>query len=273
MKDLLKLYSFDSVADSEDETKVCSWICHWLDEHNIKYERYVNNIVHYATSFEQPVMLSAHLDKVDTNGRAVHFFKDDKECIRGYNERWEQTSLGADDKNGVWLILKLLEEGYDFDFIISQGEEVGGSNGIKTLEKSIEKSLAEYCIVLDRKGAGDVLESGAGTTYCKTLAWNLCNFAELSGFAGFEVTSGSVSDTQTICKHMESVNMSVAYYKPHTEHEYTDFARLLEIFEFLKEAMDHFVHYPTPVDKYTVKSKSYTDKLFDDEERYYGYRY
>ena len=273
MKDLLKLYSFDSVADSEDETKVCDWICQWLDRHEKNYERHNNNIIHYATSFEQPVMFSAHLDKVDTNGRAVHFFKDNKECIRGYNERWEQTSLGADDKNGVWLILKLLEEGYDFDFIISQGEEVGGSKGIKAVEKAVQKSLAEFCIVLDRKGAGDILESGSGTTYCKTLAWNLCNFADLSWFGGFEVTTGSFSDTQTICKYMESVNMSVAYYKPHTEHEYTDFARLLEIFEFLKEVMDHFVHYPTPVSKYTVKTNSWSNKLFKDEEEYYGYPY
>lgn len=250
MKKLLKLYSFESVHLTPDETALANWLEQWFKDHDIKYNRHGDNF--YCLEYPCVPILSAHLDQVKTNGKAVHFNLTPEHNIEGYNEDWERTSLGGDDKNGVWIILDLLEQGVKFNFIISAGEEtgcvgIGMLNTAKVLDKI--KELQTFCIVLDRRGNKDVLESGGGTTYCKTLAQDICNYLE-----DMTVTSGSVSDTATICEYCESVNMSVAYEAPHTAKEHTDWKRLQEIRDYVKLLVTDFIHYPTPPSVYCKKS-------------------
>lgn len=283
MKDLLKMYSYESVHRTEQETALADWICKWLDKHGVEHVRTGNNI--YQMRKEGRPILSAHLDQVKTNGRAVHFYQDDQGHIRGYNENYEQTSLGADDKNGIWIILKLLEEGVrDINFIISAGEE-SGCLGIRALEKlGVMKFIdsSQFCIVLDRRGNNDVLDSGGSTTYCKTLAQDICNF-----LGDMSVASGSLSDTATICTYCESVNMSVAYESPHTSVEHTNMKRLYEIKEYVKRLVTNFVHYstdPKVYNKKTVTTNYYpycnstntskrTTDLFDYDDDEYRWSY
>lgn len=246
MKDLLKLYSIYSVSKTDGEKEICDWICNKLDKLDIGYVRDGNTLYHFSKDNE--VLLSAHLDQVATNGKAFYFYKVDNNIL-AYNDKWQRTSLGADDKNGVWIILKLLEKGYKFDFIISECEEIGG-DGIKKVEPYLNISDAAYCLVLDRRGNTDILNKGSGTTYCEALAFNLKNY-----LGGYTVTTGSVSDTQTICKYMESVNMSVAYFNPHLATEYTDFSRLEEILADVEEVVNgSFIHYPAQPSDYKTKN-------------------
>lgn len=253
MKDLLKLYSFESVHETPDETAIADWICKWLDANNIKdYQRVGNSI--YRFTLDSEIILSAHLDQVQTNGKAVKFFMNDEGIIAAFNSKWQRTSLGADDKNGVWIILKALEAGKDISFIISEGEERGciGINDIAKagiLDDNIDPKY-DLCIVLDRRGSGDILKSGGGTTYCSTLAQSLCNFLGDS----YSVTTGSLSDTATLCKYCESVNMSVAYDNPHSDIETTNFKRLQEIKEDVFNVIDNFIHYPTDPSVYSTTS-------------------
>ena len=132
--ELLKLYSFESVYKSDDEKAIADWIENWLDMNDIdNFERMGNTIFRLGNS-EMPI-LSAHLDQVKTNGKAVKFYMNDAENIIAFNDKWERTSLGADDKNGVWIILQALKVfPGDLNFIISEGEETG-CNGIHMLEK------------------------------------------------------------------------------------------------------------------------------------------
>lgn len=252
MKDLLKLYSFESVHDSEGEKKIFDWICKWLNEHNIKYSTEGCNIYHLTG--ENPVILSAHLDQVKTNGRAAHFRMVDNKTIVAYNEGWERTSLGADDKNGIWCILKTLENcETPIDFVISAGEEVG-CVGIERLEVTGALDVInenQICIVLDRKGTTDILKGGSCDTYCLTLAPCLKNY--LGG--DYKVTTGSISDTRVLCLYCESVNMSTAYFSPHTSTETTDFESLQLIQQNVMRIVTDFQHYPTPpVDYLTYKT-------------------
>jgi hypothetical protein len=130
-------------------------------------------------------------------------------------------------------------------------------------------------MVLDRKGDTDILKSGSGTTFCSTLAQSLCNFL---GNHKWEVGSGSLSDTCTICDYCESVNMSVAYFNPHTAKEYTDWGSLQDICNDVKDVIESFVHFPTPPDIYrpTTTYTSKFSKKGDQDEKdwwksYYGY--
>lgn len=272
MKHLLKLYSFESVHNTPDEKALADWLEEWFVSHKIEYTRDGDNF-YRLNQFQEPI-LSAHLDQVKTNGKAEHFYLTPEKHIVAYNENWERTSLGGDDKNGVWIILKMLEKGLPINFIISAGEEVG-CVGIHALDTSQVldkiKELDTWCIVLDRRGGSDVLDSGSGSTYCKTLAQDICNY-----LGDMSVTSGSVSDTATICEYCESVNMSVAYEKPHTADEHTDWIRLQCICDYVEQLCTDFVHYPTPPSVYIKKSwsnyyKKGKSNEKDDWEEYYGY--
>lgn len=273
MKDLLKLYSFYSLHGSDDETKICDWIVNRLKEIGITDVHREGNTI-WRFKDNSKLLLSAHLDQVSTNGPAVHFYKTDKGLIEAYNKDWERTSLGADDKNGVWLILKMLEDNYDIDFIISEGEEVG-CVGIKAIEDHIKESKATFAIVLDRKGNTDILKGGGSDVYCDALATNLKNFLNVEERNKYVVTTGSVSDTRVICKYIESVNICVNYDSPHTKSETTDWNALVNTLINLKLIATDFVHYPAKPESYCVKEYSYTrftKKESDDDllDYYYG---
>lgn len=260
MKHLLQLYKFESVHNTPDEKALADWLEQWFKEHKIDYTRDGDNF-YKLDVFDTPI-LSAHLDQVKTNGKVEHLYLTSDNKIVGYNNKWQQTSLGGDDKNGVWIILKALEElGNNINFIISAGEEVG-CVGIKELDNhkvldAIDTLGKTYCIVLDRRGNNDVLKSGSGGAYCSTLAQTICNYLE-----DMTVTTGSLSDTATISEYCESVNMSVAYENPHTASEVTDWKRLQELKDYVIDIVTNMVHYPTnpKVYKTTTTSTFYSSK-------------
>lgn len=270
MENLLKLYQFYSVHGTEGEKAICDWLVEFFEkECGIAVNRDGNTIWYFNP--ESTVLLSAHLDQVATNGPAVYFYKQPDGKIKAYNKDWERTSLGADDKNGIWIIMKLAEMNYTFDFIISEGEEVG-CVGINKIEEHIKESNADFAVVLDRKGDTDILKGGSTDVYCEALAYNLKNYFN----CGYSVTTGSISDTRVICKYMESVNISVNYEDAHTKNETTNWEGLQGTLANIEMLItDDFVHYPAPPEDYCKKEYTPTTYRkgktthFDDLEEYY----
>jgi hypothetical protein len=262
VKDLVKLYSIYSVAGTEGEKKICDWLCDRLEQMEKDYVRDGNTLYYFKHG--NTVMLSAHLDQVATKGPAAHIYKSEDNFIYAYNKEWQRTSLGADDKNGVWIILKMLEAGHEFNWIISEAEETG-CNGIKKVEDLLDKTTTDYCVVLDRRGNTDILNKGGSTNYCQALAYNLKNFWD----NGYTVETGGLSDTQTICKYIESVNMSVAYFNPHCADEYTDWQRLVEIKDDIATMLEEFIHYPSKPEDYTPKPVKYNYKKTNYNDNYW----
>lgn len=249
MKDLLRLYKTHS--PSRDTNEMLLYLMGWLTEHNIQYQQKQGCI--FNLTGQSGVILSAHMDQVKTNGRAVHFYKKD-DCIRGYTEDYEQTNLGADDKNGIWIILKILEQKPDTQFIISTDEEIG-CVGIHALDEAkyldIINPKSNICLVLDRRGYGEILDKGGQGNYCATLAQVLCNYLG----EPFRTGTGSASDTGIIADHCESVNIGVGYYNAHQSTEYTNWTELCSIKDKVLDIIEHFTYYPTMPDIYRVKQQ------------------
>lgn len=274
MKDLLTLYKFYSVHGTDDEKNICDWLVERIKK--IINAQDINRFGNTIWRFKEgnKILLSAHLDQVATNGPAVHFFKTEEGVIKAYNKDWQRTSLGADDKNGVWLILKMLEINPDIDFIISEGEECG-CIGITAIKEHIKESTAEFAIVLDRKGNTDILKGGGGDVYCESLAYNLKNFLNKEAGNAYIVTTGSISDTRVICKYIESVNLCVNYEDAHSKTETTNWDALQTTLDNLSMISDFFIHYPAPPEDYCVKEykSSYISKSKDRWEDYYDKLY
>lgn len=251
MKDLIRLYNIECPHPNEDN--MYCYLCEWLQNHGVEYESDGKNIWRLTG---QQMFLSSHYDMVQTRGRAEHFY-DKNGIIKGYNKDYQQTSLGADDKNGIWICMKCIEDGIIPDFIWSFGEEVG-LLGIHQLDDAgvlkdrIDES--KVGLILDRAGCGEILKSGATGDYCNTLAQDLVNFGNKECGNRFTVGTGSVSDTAVLCKYCECVNISVGYYRQHTASEYTNFNELDFMRQFVKHVLVAFKHWSCPVSSYERKS-------------------
>ncbi|MCF0115893.1 MAG: hypothetical protein HUJ56_11110 [Erysipelotrichaceae bacterium] len=204
------------------------------------------------------------MDQVETNGQAAHFYKTG-DIIKGYNEKYQQTSLGADDKNGIWIILKILAEYHDISFIISCDEEVG-CLGIKAMHIDNLIPKDKIALVLDRRGFGEILNEGGQGKYCGPLAQVLCNFwnqFNVDENPNFHISRGSMSDTGIIAECCEAVNIGVGYYNAHSNKEYTNFKELERVYHLVRNTITQFKYYPTPVDVYRPPKQM---NLFSMEE-------
>jgi len=209
MKLLRQLYFIHS--PSRREKNMSQFIQHYLKKRGIKYRTLGNQVYNILPD---TVLLSAHIDQV---GRTpITFLFENNKGIAG------DGNLGADDKNGVWILLKVLEEfNGRVSFIFSDQEESGGNiKQIFNLDKT--KKIIEtikYALVLDRRGNSDII--GARNDYCvEDLEADIEQVSDDHNL-GYKIERGLWSDADEISNHVSCVNLSVGYHAPHSTFEYT----------------------------------------------------
>ena len=197
----------------------------------------------YYLDHENAPLLSAHMDTVrkDSDFVVGAFLTEDED------ERiFSGGILGGDDKCGVYIILKALKEGKKVNFIFSRDEEIG-CLGIKALLKPnyVEnKTLADkirnnclWCLVLDRRGNSDII--------CTKNAYGTLDFEKAlekmseAGNFGYKAAQGLSSDANTIREFVSTANISVGYYKPHSEEEYIVKADLQKAYDYTIYLIDN----------------------------------
>lgn len=208
---------------SGNEKTLSSIVQAMLDKLGIVYK--VDNKYQVYAFNERKPMICAHLDQVQQdkcNKVIKHAGK-----LFGLNAQG-QCGLGADDKNGVWIALKLLESFSDLSFIFSTEEEIGGN--VYTLLGEAEQYKIPYCLVFDRKGKGDII--GTHNNYC-------CNDLEEIITAigidyGYMPAIGVYSDCDAISEYIPCVNLSCGYYNAHSDKERTVIKDLYNALQFGK---------------------------------------
>ena len=277
---LKELYKLRSYSGSEEPMR--ELIRNTLNELNVPFIEQDGNIL--GLNYQNKPLLNAHMDMVNTGwgyedmSSPPDLFKiDNKACIRLYRkennkkaisnhiasmsywDRWReqsrsslpsydketQVSLGADDKNGIWVILSLLAEGFEFNFAFFHGEEIGCVGSKKAMSDPviglfIEKNCP-YAITIDRRNSGDII--GWGQKYCVTLDDRLETFSSKHGF-NYVCASGLSSDAGPISQACEAVNISCGYYEPHTYKEYTNLNELWNTRQFVKKVLEEFSFEP-----------------------------
>lgn len=227
---------------------------------------------------EVPIMLNAHVDTVHHSSPPTDIFYDKKKQVL-----WSPDGIGGDDRAGVSIIVRVLEEGLKPHVLITDEEERGAQGAreaIRVLDKPDPKDL-HYVIGLDRKGASDAC----------FYSCNNKKFKEYVEEFGFARAMGSMSDISVLCPEWDiaGVNLSVGYIDNHlkTERVYLQVTeltlfRVLWMLQTKSEPFDmqqpktKVIPYrkttatKTPVRKPALSAKG-TGRQWGNNTDYYGY--
>ena len=150
---ILDLFRISSPSGKEAD--MINFIKNHLDKFNISYTQDVKGNIFNLNVKDRPV-LSSHMDTVEkpVDSSLMKFVNirnyKNKKFIKGYG------IIGGDDKCGIYIMLKMLENRKDFNFIFSVSEETG-CLGIQEVVKKEDFSNVTYGIVLDRRNGGDII--------------------------------------------------------------------------------------------------------------------
>lgn len=182
------------------------------DLHNYLYDKLVtyygkDKIVRkfgkYLVAVGSKIGLVAHLDVVgDIPPKEIVY---NKKYITAIN-----SILGADDRVGVFIILKMLELGFKPTIIFTHDEEKG-TIGARHFVQDYSDIGVKYLIQLDRRGKGVVFYDNGNEKFLEYVL----SFRNKEEY-------GTYSDISILCPNcnVSGCNLGVGYYNEHTSSEY-----------------------------------------------------
>lgn len=141
--------------------------------------------------------------------------------------QYEPSTLGADDKVGVFINLKLIEQGVPGLYLFHVGEEAGGVGSKKLAAHKELFTGYKRAIAFDRANYGDIIGFQRGNRCCSTefgkaLAAKLNIYMPPKQFFKEDV-HGSFTDTANYTSLVpECTNISVGYFNQHGTSEHLD---------------------------------------------------
>ena len=219
--------------------------------------------------------LVCHLDQVQELHSDDFCVKEEDGTLYGWSEKNQQREgLGADDKNGIWVCLRCLEECQHLKVFMAVGEEKGciGSNhadmsffadslyvlepdckggeeihtnlkGIPCASPDFEQALLDANAPLGRRTLATI-----GTQECSTFN------------VQYSITPGMGSDIFALTLNgigVSCANIPAGYHLPHKDDEYTVIAELEHTLAFIQ----HFV--TTERRRFPHTYKTYTQQMIE----------
>lgn len=198
--------------------------------------------------------LAAHLDTVFSEKSTITPIIVDSNTIIGYDSKLkEQCGLGADDKVGVFLVLKSMLRYKNIKSVLTVEEEIG-CLGAKEINLDFFSDVA-YVIQADRKGYGDFVIEASNSRYddIKLSSKEFQDDCEVvTKKYGFKATDGGSTDVvmfKELGLNVSVVNLSCGYYFPHEDTEYVNPKELFRVMNMIFEILDTL-----PLKKYTHKA-------------------
>lgn len=183
-------------------------------------ERIVRSVGKYLVAVGSKIGLVAHLD--------VFGDVPPKEIV--YNKKYItaiDSILGADDRVGVFIILKMLEKGFRPTIIFTHDEEKG-TIGASYFAKDFSDIGVNYLVQLDRRGSGVVFYDNDNQEFIEYIL----SFRDKEEF-------GSYSDISVLCPqcNVSGCNLGVGYHNEHTKAEYQDIEVLEDTIEVVTKML------------------------------------
>ena len=165
-----------------------------------------------------PIALVAHMDTVFKNPVSELYYDKRKGTL------WSPDGLGADDRAGIFAIIKILQDGYRPSIILTTDEEKGGLGAAALAEKPCPIPDLKYMIQLDRRGTND----------CVFYDCYVPEFIKYVESFGFCEQWGSFSDISFLMPAWKicGVNLSVGY---ENEHSVSEVLRINPLFDTIRK--------------------------------------
>ena len=231
---LTQLYKINSKSGNEDKIK--SFLLDSLQQLPVSVETdAIGNLFITKGVADLYPCVAAHLDEIHAPCQREVVVEDD--VIYTVNELWNRVGCGADDKNGLWIVLNLLQTEPVLKVALFVQEErdgdLAGCRGAHACDLSFFDNV-KYIIECDRKGASDVVCIGKGGI-------ELCNsdFIPLPILQkyGYEMVAGGKTDVVEMKMRGLNIpvcNVSCGYYNAHKNSEYARFPELKNCLDFVK---------------------------------------
>ncbi len=151
---------------------------------------------------ESPIAIVAHLDTVFKYPVSDLYYDQTKNVL------WSPDGLGADDRAGVFAIIKLTKITPRPSIILTMGEEVGGVGAATLASIPCPFDNLKYMIELDRQGKDDAVFYSTGNK----------NFQNYITSFGFTKRKGTFSDISFLAPGWNkcAVNLSIGYEDEHS---------------------------------------------------------
>jgi len=199
---------------------------------------------------ESRTIFASHLDTVSKSRTNVkHVFEGDMIKTDG------TTTLGADDKAGVAIMLWMIKNEIPGMYYFFMGEEVGCIGSGKAASSVLEfKGRYDRIISFDRRGTGSVITHQSWSRCCSdSFGEALASELNKSGMSYKKDDGGVYTDSAEFVDIIpECTNISVGYYKEHTFDESQDINHLCLLADVCLIG-NHFL--PKEIQRYMKRSR------------------
>lgn len=209
-----------------------------------------------------PYLVTAHMDTVhkeQCSRYSIHRFQGNHRIQSPYG-------IGGDDRCGIYMIVRMILDGYRPTVLFCEDEEIGSVGASKfTLTKyADELKELNYFIELDRANANDAV-----FYYCDNKEFK----KYIEDNTGYKEAPGTWTDIVELsdATGIASVNFSCGYYNAHTTKEYVIFEEMwntITVVERLMKTTSEQFDYMKVVTNERWCYSDYWDSYYD---RLYGY--
>lgn len=176
--------------------------------------------------------LACHMDQVQVLHSPDFEVREEDGMLYGWSEaNQRREGLGADDKNGIWVCLRCLEECPRLKVFIAVGEEKGCIGSNRADMSFFSDSL--YILEPDCKGGEEIHTILRGMP-CASIDFEK---ALSEGNYQYSFTEGKTSDILALTLNgigVSCANIPAGYHLPHKDDEYTLMSELLRCLDFVR---------------------------------------
>ena len=201
--------------------------------------------------------LVCHLDQVQELHSDDFCVKEEDGTLYGWSEKNQQREgLGADDKNGIYICLRCLEECPCIKVFMAVGEEKGCIGSNRADMSFFSDSL--YVLEPDCKGGQEVHinlkgVSCASDEFIKAMQLEANDYTLTDG-KGSDIFALTLNGIDVSC-----ANIPAGYHNPHKDDEYTVITELEHTLSFIR----HFI--TTEHHRFPHIFKTYTQQMVEKE--------
>ena len=159
---LKRLYSINSKSGKEDDIRdeIVAQAAKVAPDAKIDIDAKGNMMIVKGKDKPYPCVL-AHMDEVHMECDDIQIVQTGKFLYGWSDQRRGMVGIGADDKNGIYVCLRALEDLPSVKLIFTVGEEIGGT-GSNALNIDRWLSDVRYVIQCDRRNGTDFITNISG---------------------------------------------------------------------------------------------------------------